>query len=214
MENTDGTFQMNKMPSMLDIKPLEQLSEVKEAVNEPDEEVPVIEENTTIFVKPPTNKVKKKRVLSEKQKAHLEKLKKMRAEKYKLKLAEKEKQQLLKLKQKLEQEKKVENVKKAPSKPVVENKVIKQNKKDEMSNQEYMNTFFQNMEKFVSLSERLVKSKIGTKTTAPVKIPKKDPFKDMKQKPQKPIPPPKPKPTTINWLEPQANYNYKNPFGY
>ena len=214
MENTDGTFQMNKMPSMLDIKPLEQLSEVKEAVNEPDEEVPVIEENTTIFVKPPTNKVKKKRVLSEKQKAHLEKLKKMRAEKYKLKLAEKEKQQLLKLKQKLEQEKKVENVKKAPSKPVVENKVIKQNKKDEMSNQEYMNTFFQNMEKFVSLSERLVKSKIGTKTTAPVKIPKKDPFKDMKQKPQKPAPPPKPKPTTINWLEPQANYNYKNPFGY
>jgi hypothetical protein len=214
MENTDGTFQMNKMPSMLDIKPLEQLSEVKEAVNEPDEEVPVIEENTTIFVKPPTNKVKKKRVLSEKQKAHLEKLKKMRAEKYKLKLEEKEKQQLLKLKEKLEKEKKVENVKKAPSKPVVENKVVKQNKKDEMSNQEYMNTFFQNMEKFVSLSERLVKSKIGTKTTAPVKIPKKDHFKDMKQKPQKPTPPPKPKPTTINWLEPQANYNYKNPFGY
>ena len=89
MENTDGTFQMSKMPSMLDIKPLEQLSEVKEAITEPDEEVPVIEENTTIFVKPPTNKVKKKRVLSEKQKAHLEKLKKMRAEKYKLKLEEK-----------------------------------------------------------------------------------------------------------------------------
>ena len=98
MEDTSGTYNTNEMPSLLDIKPVEQLESIQEVVKEEDEVVETIEEERGIFVRPPTNNiVKKKKVLSEKQKAHLEKLRLKRLENSRLKKAQKEKESVTKV---------------------------------------------------------------------------------------------------------------------
>ena len=209
MEDTSGTYNTNEMPSLLDIKPVEQFESIQEVVKEEDEVVETIEEERGIFVRPPTNNiVKKKKVLSEKQKAHLEKLRLKRLENSRLKKAQKEKEQLLKLKAMMEKGELKEE--KAPEKKeIVREEITRSSRKSKNEKQEVLDEFFTNMERFVSLSNKI--TDFRTKTV-PVKVPKNDPFKDMK--PVKQQPKPKPKPIQVNFLESNARYNYKNPFGF
>ena len=77
-----------------------------------------------------------------------------------------------------------------------------------------LDEFFQNMERFVSLSNKITDfRKNNTEKTQSVKVPKKDPFKDMK-----PVggggSKPKAKPISVNFLQSSTGYNYKNPFGF
>ena len=149
MEDTNQNIITNEKPSILDIKPVEHLEKVVqvEVKEEPIEEMEDLKDDD-IFVKPAPQK-KKKREISERQKAHMKKMNEIRRQKA--------------LQRKQEKEKKVKKEKpKLPPKtevrPERKEEPVQQGfngHKGSMSNQEYMNQFFSNMNLFMDSYNKL-----------------------------------------------------------
>jgi hypothetical protein len=215
MEDTNQNIITNAQPSILDIKPVENLEKVVK-VEQPKEEPIEIEDlkDDDIFVKPQVKLVKKKREISARQKAHMKKMNEIRKQKAEQRKAEKAKNTKPKSKPKLPPKTEV--------RPERKEEPMQQNftgHKGNMSNQEYMQQFFSNMNLFMDSYNKL--NGLKKPQSTPQQIPKKDHFQDMK--PQKKVQQKsKPKPKTkqegsyyIDFLKPNVDYNnYKNPFGF
>lgn len=203
MEDTNQNIMTKPQPAVLDIKPVEHLEKVVEVKRpEPPEEEMEDLKDDDIFIKPQKEVKKKKKVLSERQKAHMEKMRLAR-------------------KKKLE-EKNKSKPKKAEPKPPPKTEVREPQQNftghgGNMSNQEYMKQFFNNMNMFMDSYNKLNEVKAKRPTSNPQPIPEKDDFKDMKPKKQV-KPKAQPKNTdcsySIDFLKPKVGYNYKNPFGF
>lgn len=223
MEDTNQNIITNAKPSILDIKPVENLEKVVNV--EPVKEEPIEMEDLKddeIFVKPQLKPKKKKREISERQKAHMKKMNEIRRQKALQRKAEKEKNSKPPQRQKAQV--------KLPPKTEVRQKNnqetvdhIQQNftgHGGNMSNQEYMKQFFSNMNMFMDTYNKL--NTIKRHQSEPKQIPKKDHFQDMKPK-QKPQQRQQSKTSSqksnssyfVDFLKPNVNYdNYKNPFGF
>lgn len=218
MEDTNQNIITNEKPSILDIKPVENLEKVVNV--EPVKEEPIEMEDLKdddIFVKPQVKPKKKKREISERQKAHMKKMNEIRRQKAQQRKQEKAKskpQPKLPPKTEVRPERKDE-----PVDPI--NRAGFSGHKGTMSNQEYMQQFFSNMNLFMDSYNKL--NALKKPQSTPQQIPRKDHFEDMKpqkKQQQKPKPKPKPQPKQegsyyIDFLKPNVNYgNYKNPFGF
>jgi hypothetical protein len=218
MEDTNQNIITNATPSILDIKPVENLEKVVNV--EPVKEEPIEMEDLKdddIFLKPQKTK-KKKREISERQKAHMKKMNEIRRQKAQQRKAEKAKNQP-KPQPKLPPKTEARPQRKEEPVDAI-NGAGFSGHQGNMSNQEYMQQFFSNMNMFMDSYNKL--NTLKKHQTQPKQIPKKDHFQDMKpQKKQQQKPKPKPtpqKPDTsyyIDFLKPNVNYNnYKNPFGF
>jgi len=208
MEDTNQNITSKPQPAILDIKPVEHLEKVVEVQRPepPDEEELEDLKDDDIFIKPQKEN-KKKKVLSERQKAHMEKMRLAR----KKKLEEKNKTKPKKVEPK--------NVPLPPPKTEVREAPAQNftGHGHNMSNQEYMKQFFNNMNMFMESYNKLNEVKAKKPSSNPQPIPQKDHFKDMKPKKKvKETPPPKNTDCSysIDFLKSSVGYNYKNPFGF
>ena len=202
MEDNSQTLTSKPKPSILDIKPVEEVKVEQKPVEE-DIPVPEIKEDESIFIqqkKPqPQQTTRKKKVLSERQKAHLAKMRATRAKKAQEKKA------------KQQEEKKIfrdPRPKPEPQRatPVPQDANYIQQPTQGLSNQEYLNQFFNNMNRFMEVAQ-----KIPTKQSIPqqnnyvvkkqVRQPQKAPVKQV-QKNQAPL-----------GVDFSFYNNYRNPFG-
>jgi hypothetical protein len=211
MEDTNQNFITRPQPAVLDIKPVEDLEKVVEIRQPEPVDEPELEDlkDDDIFIKPQQETKKKKKVLSERQKAHMKRMGEIR------------RQKALERKQKDEPKTKVEpKPKKQEPKTEEWVKVEEPNFTGHggaMGNQEYMKQFFSNMNMFMDTYNKLSEVKQKRPTSNPQPIPEKDNFQDMKPKKQV-----KPKPKlknedcsySIDFLKTNVGYNYKNPFGF
>jgi hypothetical protein len=202
MEDNSQTLNTKAKPSILDIKPVEQ---VEQPQVEEDIPVPEIKEDESIFIqqkKPqpqPQQPIKKKKVLSERQKAHLAKMRATRAKKAQEKKA------------KQQQEKKIfrdPRPKPEPQRatPVPKDANYIQQPTQALSNQEYLNQFFNNMNRFMEVAQKLpnnrpIPQQNNSVVKKQVRQPQKTPVKQV-QKPQAPL-----------GVDFSFYNNYKNPFG-
>jgi len=212
--DTNQDIITNKAPPILDIKPIEELNEqldeqkvhvkvhVPEAASPQKNEKPSIDSHD-IFVKPST--IKPKRVASEKQKAHMKKLRELKLQK---KNRQNEEKLLLKeenerMKREMELLKKqhnLENMRKNVTKPPIVPKRKPERETNNDGNDE--------MARFMKYMDMYEKHKQA-----------KQP-KQAKPQPKQPNPVPKPTPKKnnssyyVDFLTPQVRYNnYDNPFG-
>jgi hypothetical protein len=183
---------------------------------EPEEEMPIPKVDETIFkmpepVKPPSPvKVKKKRQLSERQRAHLARMREKSLQKRQLKKQQKEleKQQKLKAKElKKVQSKPIPK----PSKPVLETmpeeikQAVKKTKKPQG-----VSEFFSNVNLFLETMDKY--NTIKQKKSKPVPIPKPQPVKPRPQVRRQPVQPPKDLyAVNLNMIN---RGNFRNPFGF
>ena len=217
MDDTQQNFKTREMPSILQVKPVEQLKPQKiikvdenssgDEFTDSDSEIEDLKQDE-IFKKP-VEQPKKKKQLSERQKAHMKKMNEAR------------KRKNLERKQKLNSQKKVP-VKQAPKKqvPVQPVQPVKQDFTGHkpagtktLSNQEYLQQFFNNMNMFMDSAQKLQKLKPNNGQPNPTMQPKKNYKKNVPKAPQKQT-----KTSNdsyyVDFLKPKVSYNYKNPFGF
>ena len=212
--DTNQDIITNKAPPILDIKPIEELNEQldeqldlnKQKVHVPEPTSPQKKERPNIdsqdiFVKP--NKLKPKRVSSEKQKAHMKKLRELKLQK-----KNRQKQEKMSLKEENERMKRemellkkqhnLENIR--TTKPPLIPKTKPERETNNDGNDE--------MARFMKYMDMYEKHKQAKQSKQP-KQPKPQP---------KPVPKPTPKKNNssyyVDFLTPQVRYNnYDNPFG-
>ena len=218
MEDTNQNFITRPQPAVLDIKPVEDLEKVVEVRQPEPVDEPELEDlkDDDIFIKPQQETKKKKKVLSERQKAHMKRMGEIR-------------------RQKALERKAKDAPKDAPKeKPKLPEKRSEASRKVEepnftghggaMGNQEYMKQFFSNMNMFMDTYNKLNEVKQKRPTSNPQPIPEKDNFQDMRGakrvvKPKQEKPKPKQEKNedcsySIDFLKTNVGYNYKNPFGF
>ena len=213
MEDTNNHIMTKSVPGILDIKPVEELQGVQK-VEEKEEDLPNIEDATPkdIFIRPASKTVKKKKPLSERQRAHLQRLREMKV----IKKQEREKKKAEELKKES-----MNNIKKplpepAPAPEVQKPQLQRQPtattvpQPNKLSNQQYMSEFFSNMNMFIEAANKYTTLQSNAKAPAPAPAPA-------------PKPAPKPKKQEehnhddsyyVDFLKPQVGYDYKNPFGF
>lgn len=202
MEDTQQGIVTNDRPSVLDIKPVQELEKVVEVTNKETIDMEELEDlkDDDIFIKPKTQKPKKKKVISERQKAHMKRMNEIR-------------------KQKREEKKKAKKPPLPPKTEVrkpVETKQEFTGHKGSMSNQAYMKDFFNNMNMFMDSYNKLEKTRKpqSAPQSAPQPVVKHAPLKRTKTM----KPPQKVENNasySIDFLKPNVQYkNYKNPWGF
>lgn len=218
MEDTSNHIMTKPTPGILDIKPVEELQGVQK-VEEKEQDLPEIEDATPkdIFIRP-QKPVKKKKQLSERQRAHLQRLREMKV----IKKQEREKKKAEELKKQS-----MNNIKKPLPEPVAAPKQTSEPKlqqpqlqrqptattvpqPNKLSNQQYMSEFFNNMNMFIEAANKYTTLQSNAKAPAPAPAPK-----------PKPAPAPKKQEAHnpddsyyVDFLKPQVGYDYKNPFGF
>lgn len=212
MEDTNHNIQTNPRPAVLDIKPVEHLEKVVEVKRpEPPDEVMEDLKDDDIFIKPKTEVKKKKKQISERQRAHMKKMSEIRKQKAAERKAAKQAKEP-KPPPKTEVRKPVD---------AIDSKPLFTGHQGTMSNQEYMKEFFSNMNMFMDSYNKL--NTIKKPQSTPQNIPQKDHFNDMKPVKKKAPARKTLKQNTpnnntdfsysIDFLKPMAK-NYKNPFGF
>lgn len=221
--NTEQELQTAPMPSILDIKPVEQIqpkqrpqSELKAPQQKPDELEQLGDlKKEEIFIKPQKQK-RPKRPMTERQKKHMEAMRAKRMENLAKKKAEKQAQQPVKqadhqpVKQAVKQQPvQQQPVQQQPVKQPVQQPVF--NKRQ--AGREYMQEFFQNMNMFVESASKLnnfrqqQRPQHSQLQSTPHQQPKK----------QKPAPKKNNNNSDdtyfIDFLKPKVNYDFNNSFG-
>jgi hypothetical protein len=210
MEDTNNFFNTSQKPSILDVKPVEEL-EVQQAPKEEDLEIPEINEDDKIFVKQPKQKPKKK--LSERQKKHLENMRKKRQEKAEERKRLKAKKQLKPVSKPIPipQKDNFSDMKPQPKPtPKVQTKPQIYKQKPQLSNEEYLKQFLGNVNLLMDVVGKMNKNK-GLPQQSP--NPSKKNINVQKKTPQPQVQQPV-RPMSMNWTQKKVLYNnYKNPFG-
>jgi hypothetical protein len=205
----------NKQPDILNIKPVEEVVKEVEKVKTIEEELdlPDLDEDehtNSMFQKETAPPVKKKKVMSEKQKAHMAKMRAARARK----LAEKkealrrEKEELKlfraeKLKKQIEQNRKVQ--KEPIPQPVQNIQEVPQTRtpQQQLNNQQYMKEFFSNLNMFMDSYNKINNTQQNIKQPVQVQT----------QKTAPPVKKTNPKPQNFSMLNPYVKYSrVRNPF--
>tara|TARA_R110000824_G_scaffold113725_9_gene263705 strand:+ start:537 stop:1139 length:603 start_codon:yes stop_codon:yes gene_type:complete len=200
MEETTQNIITKATPPILDIKPVEELENVKMVVKNEVEDTEVMSDIKTdeIFIRPPKPSndnllpvVKKKKPLSERQKAHMEKMRKARADKLAKKRAEQpqKKPKTITLKEPIQ----------IPAEP-----------RSKLNNQEYLNEFFNNMNTFMDAYTKVEKVKRPTNNAPQPEKKQNKPYKQALK-----ATPADNNSYSIDFLKPSVKYNnYKDPFGF
>ena len=229
VNNKDADFTKNLPEPSLEVKPsIPHTEPIKHNPNplttsvlppEPTEDMPIPKVDDQIFkIEKPApveqpKPVKKKRQLSERQLAHLARMREKSLQKRRAKKQQKELEKQQKLKEK--------ELKKVPAKPVpkphqapmpnIPEEIKKTAKKSGQSVEE----FFGNVKLFMDTMEQYQRLKKPKEPTKPVNIPKPKPVKPVKQKPYvaKSYNPIRQDLFTIDLNKVNKN-NFRNPFGF
>ncbi len=214
MEDTNNHIMTKSVPGILDIKPVEELQGVQK-VEEKEQDLPEIEDATPkdIFIRPASKPVKKKKQLSERQRAHLQRLREMKV----IKKQEREKKKAEQLKKES-----MNNIKKPLPEPAPEIQKPQLQRQptattvpqpNKLSNQQYMSEFFSNMNMFIEAANKYTDLKTAKTKSPPITPPEQRKPKAV-PKAVKQQEPNHDDSYYVDFLKPQVGYDYKNPFGF
>ncbi len=216
--NANQELVTGKLPDILDIKPLEEL----EKPNADDLEDVTRQD---IFIKPENKTAKKKKPLSERQKAHLLKMRQRKAANDAKRAAAKQAKKEMKAARKAEKQKIPQKTQQIQQKtqqiqqkePQIQQKTQQIPQKPQMpqmsqGGQAYMREFFQNMNMFIDSANKINSFRSQTKANTPAKNATPQTTKKSNSSSKKS----KPKSNDtyfVDFLKPSTSYNHKNSFG-